>query len=585
MIKLLEKIKNSKRGFSLVELIVVVAIMAVIAAVLVPSLLMHVEESRAEKDVKTTDEVVTAVELALADQDVYDELVEHSVFDNVSCYVDKDSESGYEKTVIKETYNGHAEQYMFDDDARQNDEVPYYGAGNMRGLTITFSPEKDSNESAYDLSRAIINRFVGRKTGYLYENEKLYNAIRSVVGDKIYNSSQTYRNSDFTIFIRLGSAGGNEAGNQDATQVWGQYNGTNLPADTIQTAKITEDRNVGDAGQYDAAVNEYINDEANTNIDFSQLAAMGNSNFGASLPSKGGLYDENNNLIVSWEDSGINETCSNAKDIINGYSNVVKVSIPNTVNKISSSAFEGTNLITVEMSNSLQSIGYGAFKGCTILTNVSMPNSLVSIGDSAFNNCTSLTNVKIPQSVEIIGNKTFYKCVNLTNITIPDSVKTIGKAAFTYCAKLDNVKLPSSITTIDEDLFSQCTSLSSIEIPSKVTMIGVKAFYKCTNLTSVIIGGSVETIEKNAFYQCVNIKNIVIPNTIVKIGETAFYKCEGLENVYFKQEKVPEFGANCFYKSSGVTTTFHFKNSSVSDAFTTSYYKNSLGVKSTNYSW
>ena len=306
MNKLLKSFKNNKHGFSLVELIVVIAIMAVIAAVLIPSLLMHVEESRAEKDIKTTDEVVTAVELALADQDVYDELVEHSVFDNVSCYVDKDSESGYEKTVIKETYNGHAEQYMFDDNARQNDEIPYCGAGNMRGLTVTFSPEKDSNESSYDLSRGIINRFVGRKTGYLYENEKLYNAIRSVVGDKIYNSSQTYRNSDFTIFIRLGTAGGNEAGNQDATQVWGQYNGTNLPADKVQTAKITTDREVGDAGQYDQTVNDYINDESNTNIDFSQLAQMGNSNFGSTLkpttPSLD-LSTVNTNLTTNtWED-------------------------------------------------------------------------------------------------------------------------------------------------------------------------------------------------------------------------------------------------------------------------------------------
>lgn len=307
MMKLLRKLRNSKRGFSLVELIVVIAIMAVIAAVLVPSLLMHVEESRAEKDIKTTDEVVTAVELALADQDVYDELVEHSVWDNVSCYVDKDSESGFNKVVIKETYNGNAEQYKFDDDARQNDEVPYYGAGNMRGLTITLSPTKDSNESTYDLSRAIINRFVGRKTGYLYENEKLYNAIRSVVGDKIYNSSQTYRNSDFTIFIRLGSAGGNEAGNQDATQVWGQYNGTNLPADTVQTAKITTDRVIGDAGQYDKDVNDYINDEANTDIDFSKLAAMGGNNFGANmgpqLPAKGKTLAE-----YTWEEiSAISE--------------------------------------------------------------------------------------------------------------------------------------------------------------------------------------------------------------------------------------------------------------------------------------
>jgi type IV pilus assembly protein PilA len=70
--------KNENKGFSLVELIVVIAIMAVMTAVLAPSLLQYVERSRAQKDDSAMGELTNAIKLAMADQDVYDELLEIS---------------------------------------------------------------------------------------------------------------------------------------------------------------------------------------------------------------------------------------------------------------------------------------------------------------------------------------------------------------------------------------------------------------------------------------------------------------------------------------------------------------------------
>lgn len=69
--------KNTKknRGFSLVELIVVVAIMAVLVGVLAPSLLRYVEKTRAQKDDSAMAEVANAIQLAIADEDIFDEIV------------------------------------------------------------------------------------------------------------------------------------------------------------------------------------------------------------------------------------------------------------------------------------------------------------------------------------------------------------------------------------------------------------------------------------------------------------------------------------------------------------------------------
>lgn len=274
MKKLISKIKKSSRnfmtgksGFSLVELIVVIAIMAVMAAVLAPALLGYVETSRAQKDDSAMSEVVAAMRLSLADQNIYDEVLEHSVWDNVSCYIDKKDESQFasHKVTLKAANGDKKEQYMFGDEARLLDETVYYAAGNMRGLTITWSPNESGD--TYDFANGILNKFVGRKTGLLSENPELYNRLRSVIGDKLDTTSQTYRNSDYTIFIRVGSTGGAEAVMQDAIQVWGQFNGTNL-AEKDHKFELSTGRVIGDAGANDATNNQTNNE--NGNIDFSE---------------------------------------------------------------------------------------------------------------------------------------------------------------------------------------------------------------------------------------------------------------------------------------------------------------------------
>ena len=67
--------KLNKKGFSLVELIVVIAIMAVLVGVLAPALMSNVEKSRAQKDDSAMAEVAHAIELAIADEGAYDEVV------------------------------------------------------------------------------------------------------------------------------------------------------------------------------------------------------------------------------------------------------------------------------------------------------------------------------------------------------------------------------------------------------------------------------------------------------------------------------------------------------------------------------
>lgn len=66
--------KLNNKGFSLVELIVVIAIMAVLVGVLAPTLIRNVEKSRESTDLQTLDSVRGSVSTALSVEDVNAEL-------------------------------------------------------------------------------------------------------------------------------------------------------------------------------------------------------------------------------------------------------------------------------------------------------------------------------------------------------------------------------------------------------------------------------------------------------------------------------------------------------------------------------
>lgn len=66
MFKLLNKKKNNK-GFTLVELVIVVAILAILVGILAPQYTKYVEKSRKSADVSNLENLVTAFKTAAAD--------------------------------------------------------------------------------------------------------------------------------------------------------------------------------------------------------------------------------------------------------------------------------------------------------------------------------------------------------------------------------------------------------------------------------------------------------------------------------------------------------------------------------------
>ena len=301
-----------------------------------------------------------------------------------------------------------------------------------------------------------------------------------------------------------------------------------------------------------------------------------------------------------------------------GCNGLTSITIPNSVTSISNWAFDGcTGLTSINVANennyyssnngvlfnkkktelirypegksqtsytipdSVTSIGYGAFYGCTGLTSITIPDSVTSIGDFAFYRCSSLTSITIPNSVTSIGERAFWGCTGLTNITIPNSVTSIGDFAFWGCTGLTNITIPNSVTSIGYEAFNGCTGLTSINvasgnnyysgnngilfnkkktelirypegksqtsytIPNSVTSIGSAAFYDCTGLTSITIPNSVTSIGGSAFWGCTGLTSITIPDSVTSIGSYTFF-CSGLTSITIP-DSVISIGNRAFF--------------------------------------
>ena len=63
----MKKMKKNNKGFSLVELIIVIAIMAVLVGVLAPQFIKYVEQSRRGTDIQNAEQIRTAILADMAD--------------------------------------------------------------------------------------------------------------------------------------------------------------------------------------------------------------------------------------------------------------------------------------------------------------------------------------------------------------------------------------------------------------------------------------------------------------------------------------------------------------------------------------
>lgn len=74
--------KKNNKGFSLIELIIAIAILIILTGLLAPQFMKYIEKSREAKDVQTMDTVYASVQAALANEGAYDVIIEETEKDS-----------------------------------------------------------------------------------------------------------------------------------------------------------------------------------------------------------------------------------------------------------------------------------------------------------------------------------------------------------------------------------------------------------------------------------------------------------------------------------------------------------------------
>lgn len=240
-----------------------------------------------------------------------------------------------------------------------------------------------------------------------------------------------------------------------------------------------------------------------------------------------------------------------------------EIEIPQGVTEIGDGAFENTNLRSLTLPDSVQTLGVCAFQGNQWLESVSIPDSVTAIGTQCFADCKSLANIRIPDTVTEIGEDIFegnaawfrqqtedfiifrgdflYKYLGEdTDVVIPDTVTRIAEHCFTkqtyYTERegmpetvrheqrkdIRSVTLPDSVTSIPECLFRSMDKLQTLTIGSGITEIPRELCSGCSALSSVTFPAHLQRIADSAFCGCISLRELTVPATVTDIGPMAF---------------------------------------------------------------
>ncbi len=137
-------------------------------------------------------------------------------------------------------------------------------------------------------------------------------------------------------------------------------------------------------------------------------------------------------------------------------------------------------------------------------TSITVPDTydgypVTALADCAFEYASHFETIEIPDTVQTIGVGAFSYATGLKSVTIPEGVTEIKGATFSYCESLETLNLPDSVTIIGASALYRCIALEEIHFPAQLKELGGGCCESCTSLKTVYLSDKLERIRSYAF--------------------------------------------------------------------------------------
>ena len=262
-----------------------------------------------------------------------------------------------------------------------------------------------------------------------------------------------------------------------------------------------------------------------------------NNSVYSSMNSNVIIDKKTNTLLVGCKGSKIPEGVVSIAPVAFYSTEIIDVNLPNSLKEIGESAFSTCQkLIAVRFNEGLKKIGIRAFMACEKLHSPLFPSTLEEIGKDAFYYCNSLTVIKCKMNPPFaLNDRAFDKAtyqrgqINVPDAALEKYMTTDGWKNFTmfygYLPEEENntfiyTYADYTVGSISQMLYIEATTkliTGSFEIPETVSHNGKVA---------TVVG-----IGDGAFSGQIYLESIMIPKSIVSISNNAFIGCVGLKNV------------------------------------------------------
>ncbi len=248
--------------------------------------------------------------------------------------------------------------------------------------------------------------------------------------------------------------------------------------------------------------------------------------------------------------------------------NLDTVTIPPTVTKLSSEAFQCSGLREIYIPDTVKEIGVRCFRGSSEMERIRLPNGLTHL-DCILSSCRKLKELDVPASVKKIDMDNITFCESLEHIYFHEGLEEI--VGYSMCLSrqghLKEIFLPKTLKPFPGGMFHHCIDLTEFQldpdnpymrvkegalytkdmhtllavpdcsrkfftIAEGVKEIGEYVFLCFSNLESVLLPDSLSHIKTRAFDYCLNLRELRLPAKTKVIDFRAFNDCPKFQTLY-----------------------------------------------------